>query len=88
MSKTMQRYVEAKRVCPEALLLFRMGDFYEMFHEDAKTAAKVLGLSLTNWIRKGDIPIPMVGFPYHQLHSYLGKLIAAGYQAVVLDPEK
>ncbi|MEN6449234.1 MAG: hypothetical protein ABFC96_01975, partial [Thermoguttaceae bacterium] len=44
----MQQYEEAKRACPDALLLFRMGDFYEMFHEDAKTAARVLNLALTS----------------------------------------
>ncbi len=54
-----------------------MGDFYEMFFEDAKTAARVLNLALTSR-DKGENAIPMAGFPYHQLESYLGKLIAAG----------
>src|SRR2546429_8243056 len=76
-SPMMQQYHDAKAACPDALLLFRMGDFYEMFHEDAKTAARVLGLALTSR-DKGENPIPMAGFPYHQLESYLAKLIAAG----------
>ena len=66
------------------LLLFRMGDFYEMFHDDAKTAARVLNLALTSR-DKGENAIPMAGFPYHQLESYLGKLIAAGLRAAVCE---
>jgi DNA mismatch repair protein MutS len=80
----MQQYEEAKRACPDALLLFRMGDFYEMFHDDAKTAARVLNLALTSR-DKGENGTPMAGFPYHQLESYLGKLIAAGMRAAVCE---
>ncbi len=86
MAKTpmMQQYDEAKEACGDAILLFRMGDFYELFHEDAKTAARVLGLTLTSR-EKGENPIPMAGFPHHQLQSYLGKLITAGFRAAVCD---
>jgi DNA mismatch repair protein MutS len=80
----MKQYDEAKRACPDALLLFRMGDFYEMFHEDAKTAARVLNLALTSR-EKGENATPMAGFPHHQLDSYLGKLIAAGMRAAVCE---
>jgi DNA mismatch repair protein MutS len=80
----MQQYEEAKRACPDALLLFRMGDFYEMFYEDAKTAARVLNLAITSR-EKGENAIPMAGFPYHQLENYLGKLIAAGMRAAVCE---
>ena len=80
----MKQYEEAKRACPDALLLFRMGDFYEMFHDDAKTAARVLNLALTSR-EKGENAIPMAGFPHHQLESYLGKLIAAGMRAAVCE---
>ena len=80
----MRQYEEAKRACPDALLLFRMGDFYEMFHDDAKTAARVLGLALTSR-EKGENAIPMAGFPHHQLESYLAKLIAAGMRAAVCE---
>jgi DNA mismatch repair protein MutS len=80
----MQQYEAAKRACPDALLLFRMGDFYEMFHDDAKTAARVLNLALTSR-DKGENGTPMAGFPYHQLESYLGKLIAAGFRAAVCE---
>lgn len=80
----MKQYEEARRACPDALLLFRMGDFYEMFHEDAKTAARVLGLALTSR-EKGDGATPMAGFPHHQLDAYLAKLIAAGMRAAVCE---
>jgi len=80
----MQQYEEAKRACPDALLLFRMGDFYELFHDDAKTAARVLNLALTSR-EKGAGAIPMAGFPHHQLEGYLGKLIAAGHRAAVCE---
>ena len=80
----MRQYQEAKRACPDAILLFRMGDFYELFHDDAKTAAKTLGLALTSR-EKGENPIPMAGFPHHQLDGYLGRLIAAGFRVAVCE---
>jgi DNA mismatch repair protein MutS len=90
-SPMMQQYHEAKAAAGDALLLFRMGDFYELFFDDAKTAARVLGLSLTSR-DKGDDPVPMAGFPYHQLDSYLAKIIAAGHRAAICeqieDPKK
>lgn len=87
----MQQYLEAKRACKDALLLFRMGDFYELFYEDAKKAAEVLGLSLTSR-EKGEKAVPMAGFPHHQLESYLGKLIGLGFRVAICeqveDPRK
>ena len=80
----MKQYQDAKRACPDALLLFRMGDFYELFFEDAKVAAKTLNLALTSR-DKGADAVPMAGFPHHQLESYLGKLINAGMRAAVCD---
>src|SRR5574340_1812731 len=80
----MKQYLEAKRACPDALLLFRMGDFYELFFDDAKVAARTLNLALTSR-EKGENPVPMAGFPYHQLESYLGKLIAAGMRVAVCE---
>lgn len=84
VSPMMRQYQEAKQACPDALLLFRMGDFYEVFHDDAKTAARVLGLALTSR-DKGENPVPMAGFPHHQLESYIGKLIAAGMRVAICD---
>ncbi|MFO0895822.1 MAG: DNA mismatch repair protein MutS [Pirellulales bacterium] len=80
----MRQYREAKAACPDAVLLFRMGDFYELFHEDARTAARVLHLTLTSR-EKGENAIPMAGFPYHQLESYLAKLIHAGFRAAICE---
>lgn len=84
LTPMMKQYEEAKRACPDALLLFRMGDFYEMFHDDARTAARVLNLALTSR-EKGENATAMAGFPHHQLESYLGKLIGAGMRAAVCD---
>ncbi len=84
LSPMMKQYQDAKSACPDALLLFRMGDFYELFHDDAKTAARVLNLALTSR-DKGENATPMAGFPHHQLESYLGKLIAAGFRVAICD---
>ena len=80
----MQQYEDARRACPDALLLFRMGDFYEMFYDDARRAAEVLGLALTSR-EKGENAVPMAGFPYHQLEAYLAKLIGAGLRAAICE---
>ena len=85
LSPMMERYMEVKGENPGAMLLFRMGDFYELFHEDAKNAARVLGLTLTSRDKSSDNPIPMAGFPYHQLDAYLQKLIHAGFRAAICD---
>ncbi len=80
----MQQYRELKARDPEALLLFRMGDFYEMFGEDAKRAGALLGLAVTTR-DKGPNPIPMAGFPHPALESYLAKLVQAGQRAAVCE---
>ena len=80
----MQQYMDAREACPEALLLFRMGDFYELFHEDAKVAGRILNIAVTSR-DKGPNPIPMAGFPHHAMENYLGKLIKAGYRVAIAD---
>ncbi len=80
----MKQYHAAKAAAGDALLLFRMGDFYELFHDDAKKAARLLGLSLTSR-DKTENPVPMAGFPHHQLDSYLAKIIGAGMRAAVCE---
>ena len=80
----MKQYQEAKSTHPDALLLFRMGDFYELFHEDAEKAHRLLGITLTSR-DKSENPIPMAGFPHHQLDGYLTKLIVAGCRVAVCD---
>ncbi|MBL8827391.1 MAG: DNA mismatch repair protein MutS [Planctomycetaceae bacterium] len=84
VSPMMQQYLDAKAACPDTLLFFRMGDFYELFHDDAKTAARVLNLALTSR-DKGENPVPMAGFPHHQLESYLSKLLAVGIRVAICD---
>jgi DNA mismatch repair protein MutS len=77
----MQQYREAKDRHPGMLLLFRAGDFYELFFDDAEVVARVLGLTLTS----RDKTIPMAGFPHHQLETYLRKLLRAGHRVAVCD---
>jgi DNA mismatch repair protein MutS len=84
LSPMMKQYEDAKAASGDAILFFRMGDFYELFHEDAKTAARVLGLTLTSR-DKGENPIPMAGFPHHQLEGYLAKLVRAGFRVAVCE---
>jgi DNA mismatch repair protein MutS len=81
----MRQYHEAKAACGDALLFFRMGDFYELFLDDAKIAAEVLGLTLTSRDKDSENPTAMAGFPHHQLDAYLHKLIKAGYRAAVCE---
>jgi DNA mismatch repair protein MutS len=81
----MERYLEVKGQNPGSLLLFRMGDFYELFFDDAQLAAKLLGLTLTSRDKGSPNPVPMAGFPYHALESYLEKLIHAGMRVAICD---
>src|SRR3954467_3437090 len=82
----MQQYRELKARDPDALLLFRMGDFYEMFGEDAERAAALLGLTLTTRDKdKGPNALPMAGFPHPALETYLAKLVQAGQRAAVCE---
>ena len=80
----MKQYLEAKKACPDAILFFRMGDFYELFHDDARLGARVLNLALTSR-EKGENAMPMAGFPHHQLEAYIGKMISSGYRVAVCD---
>src|SRR5207253_6321151 len=77
----MQQYREAKERHPGMLLLFRMGDFYELFDQDAELGSQVLGLTLTS----RDKTIAMAGFPHHQPENYLQKLLRAGHRVAVCD---
>ena len=77
-------YVEMKSKHPDSLLLFRMGDFYEAFGEDAKAVSDVLGITLTRRNAK-DCTEQMAGFPHHALDTYLPKLVRAGLRVVICD---
>ena len=80
----MQQFEAAKARCPGALVLFRMGDFYELFGDDAKRAAELLDLTLTSR-DKGPNATPMAGFPHHQLDPQLVKLVAAGEHVAICE---
>ncbi len=80
----MRQYLEQKQQAGDAILLFRMGDFYETFYEDAKVVSKLLGIVLTAR-SKGTNPIPLAGIPYHALESYLTKLVAAGFRVAISE---
>ena len=80
----MQQYLAAKEAHPGELLFFRLGDFYEMFFDDAKVAAKELGLTLTS--RSGDLEKnPMCGVPYHAADSYIARLVAKGFKVAIAE---
>ena len=81
----MARYLEVKAEHPGTLLLFRMGDFYELFYEDAELAAKALGIALTSRDKASSNPVPMAGFPHHALRTHLSKLIRRGHRVAVCE---
>ncbi len=88
LSPAMRQYQQFKEQYPGYVLFFRMGDFYEMFWEDAKLAAKVLGVALTSRSRGGlgaDDAIPMAGVPFHAVDGYLRKMIAAGHKVAICE---
>jgi DNA mismatch repair protein MutS len=88
LSPAMRQYQQFKEQYPGYVLFFRMGDFYEMFWEDAKLAAKVLGVALTSRSRGGlgaEDAIPMAGVPFHAVDGYLRKMIAAGYKVAICE---
>jgi DNA mismatch repair protein MutS len=80
----MRQYRSFKEQYPDYILFFRMGDFYEMFYEDAKTASRVLGLALTAR-SKGPTAVPLAGLPYHAAESYLARLVKAGYRVAICE---
>src|ERR1043165_4182767 len=81
----MAQFFEAKARQPDALVFFRMGDFYELFFEDAQKASAALGITLTARGTHGGNPIPMAGVPAHAAEAYLAKLIRAGFKVAVCD---
>src|SRR4051794_36123764 len=88
LTPAMRQYQQFKAQHPDYVLFFRMGDFYEMFWEDAKTANKVLGVTLTSRSRGGldaEDAIPMSGVPFHAVDGYLRRMIAAGYKVAICE---
>ena len=81
----MIQYLKLKEKYSDCLLLFRLGDFYELFLEDAKIGSKILGITLTGRSRGKDGRIPMAGVPFHALDNYLAKLVKAGYKVAICE---
>ncbi|MGT2948486.1 DNA mismatch repair protein MutS [Streptococcus devriesei] len=92
LSPGMQQYLDIKEDYPDAFLLFRMGDFYELFYDDAVKAARILEISLTSRNKNADNPIPMAGVPYHSAQQYIDVLVELGYKVAIAeqmeDPKK
>lgn len=81
----MRQYMEIKNNYNDAIVLFRMGDFYETFNNDAKIVAKTLGIVLTKRSNGAASDVPLAGFPYHSLDNYLHKLVNAGYRVAICE---
>src|SRR5271157_3255628 len=85
LTPLMRQYNAIKAQNPDTVLLYRMGDFYEMFNEDAKIASKVLGLTLTARNHGGAEDVPLAGFPYHAIDRYANRLVKAGYKIAICE---
>jgi len=85
LTPMMKQYYEIKDQHQDSIVFFRMGDFYEMFDEDAETASEELDIALTSRDKDGDDPIPMAGVPYHSVESYLQRLIDKGYTVAIAE---
>ncbi len=81
----MRQYQAVKQQAPNALLLFRLGDFYELFYDDAVVAARELEITLTSRNKEKGTPIPMCGVPYHSAEGYIARLIQKGYRVAICD---
>lgn len=85
ISPGMQQYLDIKAKHPDAFLLFRMGDFYELFYEDAVEAAQILELTLTSRNKNAENPIPMAGVPYHAAQQYIDTLVELGHKVAIAE---
>ncbi len=81
----MAQYYKIKEVHPDTVLLFRVGDFFETFEDDARTASKVLGITLTKRANGAAGEVPLAGFPHHAIDTYLPRLVRAGYRVAVCE---
>jgi DNA mismatch repair protein MutS len=81
----MKQYSQIKAQHKDSILFFRMGDFYEMFNEDAKIASKILEITLTSRNKEKGNNVPMCGIPYHAADSYISRLINAGYNVAICE---
>src|SRR5687767_10394905 len=80
-----QQFLAVKAEYPDVLLFYRMGDFYELFFQDAVKASEILGITLTARGKSGDSPIPMCGIPYHAADRYLAKIVECGESVAICE---
>src|SRR5262249_4842224 len=85
LTPMMRQYHAVKQETPEALLLFRLGDFYELFFDDAITASRELEITLTARNKERGNPVPMCGVPYHAADGYIARLLRKGYKVAICD---
>lgn len=85
LTPMMQQYTQIKEQYPGMMLMFRMGDFYELFFEDAESASKILNISLTHRGKIGEIPIPMAGIPHHAAAAYIDRITGAGHKVAICE---
>src|SRR6188474_1111759 len=85
LTPMMRQYHAIKQENPEALLLFRLGDFYELFFDDAVTASRELEITLTSRNKDSENPVPMCGVPYHAADGYIARLLRKGYKVAICD---
>ena len=85
MTPIRRQYLKIKHAYPDAIVLFRLGDFYETFDEDARLAARELEITLTSRSMGKDLRVPMAGVPAHSLESYLARLIKKGHQVAICE---
>ncbi|MDQ3282786.1 MAG: DNA mismatch repair protein MutS, partial [Acidobacteriota bacterium] len=85
LTPMLEQYFEIKRQVPDAILFYRLGDFYEMFYEDAETAAPILDLVLTARGKGQEHEAPMCGVPYHAADGHIAKLIKSGYRVAICE---
>ena len=81
----MKQFREAKKAHPDSIMLFRMGDFYETFDDDAKLTSEILGIALTKRANGAASTVPLAGFPYHALDQHLHKLLKAGHRVAICE---
>ncbi|MFH0810172.1 MAG: DNA mismatch repair protein MutS [Pseudomonadota bacterium] len=85
LTPVMRQYLEIKGLHPDAILFYRLGDFYEMFYEDAETASKILEITLTSRNKDSGQPVPMCGVPHHAAGFYINKLVRAGRKVAICE---
>ena len=85
LTPAMKQYVQMKQQNPDCILFFRIGDFYEVFFEDAKICASILDLIITSKNKNSENPIPMAWIPYHSVEKYIPRLVTKGYKVAIAE---